>query len=96
MAGLRQEPRIRVLGIDPRFEGVPAQGDVVLCERQRLTGGNGELQLHEVAAGDEFGDGVLDLQAGIHFQEVRVVAEDEEFDGARIRVADFAAQGHRG
>ena len=36
---------------------------VVLGEGQRLAGGHPQLLFHEVDAGHEFGDRVLDLQA---------------------------------
>jgi hypothetical protein len=48
------------------------------------------LQLDQVETGDLLGDGVLDLQAGVHLHEepvVRPVARDDELDGARTGVA---------
>ncbi len=45
------------------------------------------LQMNEVVAGDEFGDGMLDLEAGVHLEEVEIlVVVDEEFDGAGVGV----------
>ena len=42
----------------------------------------------QVDAGDLFGNGVFDLDAGIDFDEVELVlAIDEEFDGAGVGVA---------
>ena len=53
--------------------------------------------MDEIEAGDEFGDGVFDLEARVHFQEVEVFgaggwaagfeAFDEELDGAGVDVA---------
>ena len=51
----------------------PVRRDVVLRERQRLAGGDAQLQLDEVEAGDQLGDRVLDLQAGVHLQEEELV-----------------------
>ncbi|GAA4115104.1 hypothetical protein GCM10022215_13700 [Nocardioides fonticola] len=45
-------------------------------------------------AGDELGDGVLDLEAGVHLQEVRLTRLDveEELHGAGVDVADLPGQ----
>ena len=51
-AGLRQEAAEGVLGVDPGLDRVPVDGDVVLGERQRLAGGDPQLQLDQVEAGD--------------------------------------------
>ena len=58
-------------------------------EGQRPPGGHRQLHLDQVDAGDHLGDGVLDLQAGVHLEEVEaLVAVDEELDGAGAGVAD--------
>ncbi len=67
--------------------------DVVLPERQGLAGGDPQLLLDQVEAGDELGDRVLHLQAGVHLHEERLVGRvrrDDELDRARTRVADRA------
>ena len=67
--------------------------------RQRLAGGDAELPLDQVEAGDELGDGVFDLEAGVHLHEEEVVAwavigaacrGDDELDGAGADVTDCA------
>ena len=57
-----------------------------------------ELQVDQVESGDELGDGVLDLESGVHLEEEGVLAGDEELDGAGVDVADLAGQvdGRRG
>ena len=77
---------------------MPVGAHVVLGERQQLAGGDAQLQLDEVEAGDGLGDRVLDLQAGVHLQEVELAGGvvEQELDGAGPRVADLAGQGHRG
>lgn len=48
----------------------------------------------EVEVEDGFGDGVFDLEAGVHLQEVRAsVGGDEELDGAGAFVGDRAGGG---
>ena len=52
--------------------------------------GDENLGLHEVDAGDAFGDGVLDLDAGVHLDEEPLLAVHvvEVFHGAGVVVAD--------
>ena len=51
----------------------PRADDVVLLERQRLAGGDADLRLDQVDAGDHLGHGMLDLDAGVDLDEVEVV-----------------------
>ena len=56
------------------------------------------LRAHQVNAGDDLGDGVLDLDARVHLDEepfVRVEIE-EEFDRAGVVVADVRGDVHGG
>ena len=94
---------LRVFGGDPRLQGVAVQTDVVL---RRLAGGLGngfafgdqDLRLHDVDAGDLFGDGVFHLHARVHLDEVELAGLHihQEFDRARAFIvhmgADLAAQ----
>ncbi len=52
--------------------------------------GDEDLRADEVDAGDAFGDGVFDLDAGVHFDEEPVIFIHvvEEFDGSGVVVAD--------
>ena len=51
--------------------------------------GDVELEGDQVDAGDALGDGVLDLQPGVHLQEEEAaVVAGEELDGAGAGVAD--------
>ena len=45
-----------------------------LREGQPLSGGDADLPLHQVQPGDQLGDRVLHLQAGVHLQEVEAGA----------------------
>ena len=59
-----------------------------------------ELRANEVDARDCLGDGMLDLQPGVHLQKVeaRVVAAafDEELDRSRVAIAGRARRGDGG
>jgi hypothetical protein len=95
-AGGGLEMLARVLGIDPRLDRVAPRGP----RAQGLQGGQfgGRRQQHpldEIDAGDLFGDAVLDLQPGIHLQEIERAGLGvvEVFDGTRAAIADPFAQG---
>ncbi len=57
-----------------------------------------ELELDEVDAVDQLGDGVLDLQAGVHLEEEEAVGLGvvQELDGAGAPVVDRCGGGVRG
>ncbi len=89
----------RVLGVDTGLGGVPLQTHVVGGQRQPLPRRHAHLPLHQVHAGDQFGDRVLHLQPGVHLQEeelVRAVGGDDALDGARADVPDRACGLHSG
>ena len=65
----------------------PRSVDVVLGERQRLARGDPDLLGDEVDARHQLGDGVLDLQAGVHLEEEELAVLVEELDGAGVEVA---------
>ncbi len=82
-----------VLGVQAGLHGVaarpqrpPHRGGVAL--------GEAEHPLHEVDAEDRFGDGVLDLEPGVHLEEGDLLALSvvEELDGARGAVAHVGAE----
>ena len=80
-AGGGQEALARVLGVDPALDRVAGEAHVLLAERERLAGGDQHLLAHEVEAGHGNGHRVLDLDAGVHFEEEVVpVAVEEALD----------------
>src|SRR5690606_19375541 len=88
---------LRVLGVDSHLDGVAAHHEVLLPPRERLAGGDLDLLLDEVGAGDHLGHGVLDLDARVHLGEVEVpVLVDEELAGAGAAVGDVLGQLHGG
>ena len=54
-AGRRRE-RVGILGVDAALDGVAGERHVALLERQPLAGGNPDLLLDDVDAGDHLGD----------------------------------------
>ena len=65
---------------------------------QLVAVGDEDLAAHEIDAGHDFGDGVLDLDARVDLDEVELAAIDveQELDRAGVPVADRAAQPRRG
>ena len=59
----------RVLSIDAKLNRVSAGLDRFLREREWLSTRDEELFAHQVDSGSFFGDGVLDLDAGVHFEK---------------------------
>ena len=93
-AGGRQEAAERVFGVDPAFHRPAVELNLLLGQRQLFAGGDADHQLDQVNAGDQFGDRMLDLQAGVHFQEVEaLVGTDDELDRPGRFVLHGAGQG---
>ena len=68
-------------GVQPDFDGMAVQLDLVLGQWQRAAFSDSQLPGHQVLAGDQFGDRVFHLQAGVHFQEVEIaVLVHQELD----------------
>ena len=62
-----------------------------------MAGGDGDLKLYEIEAGDLLGDRMFDLQTRVHFQKIKIeVGVDQEFDSAGVDVAAGAREAHRG
>src|SRR5206468_1312465 len=59
-----------VLGVDPALDGGPFQLNVALTVAHGLAACDPDLLLDDIDAGHHFGDGVLDLNAGIDLDEV--------------------------
>ena len=87
MPGLRLPVLCRVFGVEPGLDRIAARRRRFGIEA--ATVGDLQLQLDQVQAGGGFGDGVLDLQPGVHLEEEEVaVLVRHELDGARAGVAD--------
>ena len=87
----RQEPFCRIFGVNARFDRVTVDCDVVLQQRQPLSGSNAQLPLDEILSRDHLGYRMLDLEPRIHLHEIERIGArgiDDELDGARADVAD--------
>ena len=79
-----------VFGVDAALDGVGARGGVDDVLGEVFAGGDEDLLFDEVASVNFLGDGVFDLDAGVHFHEVEAaVVIDEELHGAGVFVANF-------
>ena len=79
----------RIFSVDAAFKTVPVELDVLLFEREGVSVGEPDLLFNEIDAGHHFGDGMLDLDAGIHFHEEEVVIlVEQELDSSDIPVVD--------
>ena len=97
-SGLRKEILIRIFGVDAALDGVPPDRQRPLFPRQRPPGGHRKLGLHEIHAGNGFGDRMLDLQPRVHLQEIelRVVPAslEKELDRPRVAVIGCPRRGN--
>src|SRR3989337_2813873 len=85
--GPRRRPEgVRVLRVDAAFDGMAVEADVLLAERKRRTRRNPDLLDDEVEPGDHLRDGVLDLEPGIHLDEVELAPLVEELHGAAAEI----------
>ena len=82
---------VGVFGVDAALDGVAAQHDIALADRQLVAGGDHQLFLHQIDAGDQFGDRMFHLDAGVHFDEVEAAVFVQELEGAGAAVADAHA-----
>ena len=78
-----------IFGIDAALDGVQARDCAHNIWGKRLAGRNADLLLYEITSINLLSDCVLHLNARVHFHEVKMlVVIDQEFDRARIFVAD--------
>src|SRR6266851_967338 len=93
-AGPWHEIPIRILRIDAAFDRVTPDRDLVLANRKRQAAGDPQHLLDEVEAGDHLGNGMLDLDPRVDFDEVeglrRLVIEI--FDRSGALIADRAGE----
>ena len=61
-----------------------------LGHAERRAGGDADLLAHQVDAGHRLGDRMLDLQAGVHLDEVELAVLVEELHGAGAAVLELA------
>ncbi len=94
--GRRQEPVLRILGVETGLDRVTGEPDRILCDSQRFAGRDPQLVGDQVTPGDRLGDRVLDLEAGVHLEEVeRKVIGQQELDRPGAHVARRAGHPQR-
>ena len=72
-----QESLARIFRVDTELDRMPVRFDTF--ERKRIILGDGQLGLHEVYPGHHLGDRVLDLEPGVHLEEIEVaIRVDQE------------------
>ena len=84
--------RVRMLGVDAALDRRALDAHVLLRDRQRRAGGDLDLLVDEIDAGDHLGHGMLDLDAGVHLDEIEPPVLVEELDRADAEIAEL---GHR-
>ena len=97
-AGRGQKTARRVLGIEPHFDRMAGQRDLVLPQRQSLAGGDAELPFDQIEPGHRLGYRVLDLQPRIHLHEIERSPSPslgDELDRAGADIADRARRRDR-
>ena len=76
----------RIFCIDPALDSMSPDREVALVEGKGFTGCNRDLLLDEIDAGDKFGDGMLNLEPGIHLHEIVIPVAVQELDRSGIGI----------
>jgi len=91
-----REALVGILGVQTHLDGVAAGLGGGVLGAELLALGHAELRDHQVEAGHQLGDRVLDLEAGVHLQEVEASAlVEQELHGAGADVARGPRGAHR-
>src|SRR3546814_1659104 len=76
----------RVFGVDAKLDGMALEDHIALAQKEFFAGGDLDLLLHKVNARNHFGDGVLDLNAGVHFNEKELAVFVQKLKGASTAI----------
>src|SRR5262250_2723615 len=89
----REEVVLRIFRVDATLNRVALPTNTFLSERERLSRGDLELFAHQVVAGDQFSYGVLNLQPGVHLQDIEFTScvRKKKLNRARSGVIDGAS-----
>ena len=83
----RRHERLRVLGVHAALDRVAVEGDLSLPERQPLARRDANLLFHDVDAGHELGDRMLDLEACVRLHEIELcLLVHQELERPRVGV----------
>src|SRR5271165_3618022 len=78
-----------MLGVDAAFDGGAKESNVLLRDGKRRAGRDLDLLVDEVNSGDHLGDRMLDLDAGVHLDEVELSVFIQELDRPDADVAQL-------
>ena len=85
-----------VFGIEARLDGMPCVRDLFLGQRQWPPFRDLDLPAHEVETCHQLCDGMLDLKAGVDFEEVELaVRTEDELNCASVGVVEQPPDGER-
>ena len=80
----------RVFGVDAALDRRAKESHVLLRDGERRAGGDLDLLVDDVDAGDHLGDRMLDLDARVHLDEEELAVLVEELDRPGADVAELA------
>src|SRR5471032_2859128 len=78
-----------IFSIDTTFDRVALNAYFILLDRQRLTGSDTQLLFDQVNAGDHFSNRMLNLNTGVHFDEIELAVFIKELESTRTAVVDI-------
>ena len=86
----------RILGQDAGLDRPAARRRRRVAEGERRALGDPDLLCDQVEAGHHLGHGMLDLEPGVHLEEVELAVLEDELHGAGVEVADLLCDPARG
>ena len=84
----------RIFGVDPALDGMATDADILLGDRQGLAGGDAQLLLDQIDTSNHLGDRMLNLDTGVHFDEIELAVFVQELESTRTAVADLDTGTH--
>src|SRR5271154_6508770 len=81
--------RIGIFGVDTAFDSGAVNFNLPLLEGKRLAGCDADAFLDQIGAGDHLGDAVLDLDAGVHLDEVELtIGSKQKLDCTDVGISN--------
>ena len=82
---------LRVFGVDAAFDRMAAEVHVALAHGEFLARRDTDLLLDQIDAGDHFSDRVLDLDTGVHLDEIELAVFIQKLESTRATILHAAA-----
>src|SRR4249919_3746017 len=82
----------RTLRVDAAFDGMATKHQVALPVAQLLAGGDADLLLHDIDAGDHFGHWMFDLNSRVHFDEIKLIVLVQELKSTCTAITELATR----